>query len=187
MKKLYSYLLLLSFSVSLAVMPVLSLADPSPSPSPSASSYPVVVQIQGVANQAAVSNQDFLSSVLASVKSFGGLPWVARIACIVLLIIAAMKVSVLDGLIFNKLGAFKAWAAPILGLAAGLLVLGLGGHITLAGLFAYLGSGSGALLLHELLDTVKAIPGLGSVYVSLIATIENALGGTPSPAAPSSG
>lgn len=127
-----------------------------------------------------VSPQDFLTQVLDSINKMGGLTWVLKVASIITLIIASMKVSVLNDMIWSKMGNFKAWLAPILGLAAGLLSLAAGGHLSLADVLAWLSAGAGAVVLHELLDTIKAIPGLGDVYVNLIDAIENALGGPAS-------
>lgn len=125
------------------------------------------------------SSQDFFASVLAAIQSLGGLPWIGKIALIITLLVSSMKVTVLDDLVWNRLGKFQAWLAPILGLVAGILTLGAGGQISLAGIFAYISAGAGALLLHELLDTVKAIPGLGPLWISLIGVVEGALGGNP--------
>lgn len=121
---------------------------------------------------------NFLAQVLETVHALGGLPWAGKIASVVLLIIAAFKVSVLNDLVWSKLGAFKAVAAPVLGLVAGVLMLSVSpGGITVAGLLAYVGAGAGAVLLHELLDMVKAIPGIGPLWVTVIGVIEGALGG----------
>lgn len=129
---------------------------------------------------AALSPQDFAAQVMQSVQGFGGLPWVAKIAVIVTLIIASMKVSVLDDMVWNRLGKFQAWFAPILGLLGGILSLTLnGGQITLPRAFAYMSAGAGAVILHELLDTVKALPGIGAIWVQLIGVVEGALGGNP--------
>lgn len=121
---------------------------------------------------------DFLSQVLAFIKSFGGLSMVLKIAGIVTLIISTMKVSILNQLIWSKLGKLKAWLAPFLGLVAGVLMLSIDNHaITLAAVMAYVASGGGAIYLHELLDTIKGIPGLGQFYVSAIDSVEKMLGG----------
>lgn len=127
------------------------------------------------ADDSVISPGDFLTQVFTAIKGFGGVPWVGKISVIVLLVIASFKVSFLNNLIWSKLGNFKAWAAPILGLVAGLLAMG--GGLTLPGVFAYISAGAGAILLHELLDTVKAIPGLGAIYVEIINVVEGALGG----------
>lgn len=126
------------------------------------------------ADSSVVSPQDFLMQVFAAIKALGGLSWVMKIASIITLIIASMKVSFLNDLLWAKLGAFKAWAAPVLGLIAGIIMLP---HLGLAEVFAYISAGAGAVIFHELLDSIKAIPGLGPVYVTVINLIEGALGG----------
>lgn len=149
-----------------------ALADSSPAPAPAVSA------IVGAANsvQAAptLSTDSLISAVSTVIQNFGGLSWTLKIACIVLLIIAFMKVSILSSF-WAKLGKFQAYAAPILGLLLGILTLSVSGPISLAGVMAYLAAGSGAILLHEILDTIKAIPGLGSVYVGIIDAIESVL------------
>ncbi len=119
--------------------------------------------------------QDFLNQVFAAIAGFGGMPMVLKISSIVLLVIASMKVTPINQLIWSKLGGAQAFLAPILGLVAGLL--GVAGHVPLtwASAFAYLSAGAGAIILHELLDACKAIPGLGSLYVSAINLIESFL------------
>ena len=147
-------------------------ADSSPTPVPAASA------IVGVANSVqsapTLSTDSLISAVSTVIQNFGGLSWSLKIACIVLLIIAFMKVSFLSSF-WAKLGKFQAYAAPVLGLVLGVLTLSVSGPISLAGVMAYLAAGSGAILLHELLDTIKAIPGIGSVYVGIIDAIESVL------------
>lgn len=112
---------------------------------------------------------DFLSQVLQAIQGFGGLSTVAKISTIILLIVASMKVTILNQYIWSKLGEAKAWVAPLLGLIAGVLGIGAGGQpITLASVFAYVAAGGGAVILHELLDSLKAIPGIGPIYVAII-------------------
>jgi len=124
---------------------------------------------------------DFLSQIMNFIQSFGGLSLVLKISGAVLLIIASFKVSILNKYVWSKLGSFQAYAAPVLGLLVGVLGLGTGGApITLGAVLTYLAAGAGAIPLHELLDTLKAIPGLGSVYVSIITAIESVLGGPSS-------
>lgn len=118
---------------------------------------------------------DFLSQVLDAIKDFGGIPMVLQISVIIMLIISSMKVSLLRDLIWDRLGVLKAWVPPFLGLAAGLLGLAGDGSLTFAEAFAYMSAGAGAIILHELLNTIKAIPGLGKVYIQVIDLIQLAL------------
>lgn len=118
---------------------------------------------------------DFLTQVFEAIKSFGGLPTVLKLALLISLLISSMKVTVLRTLIWDKLGAFKVWAAPILGLIAGLLGVYGEGDFSLAKAFAYMSAGAGAIIVHELLDSVKALPKIGKVYVTIIELIQKAL------------
>jgi hypothetical protein len=155
-----------------------SFAFADASPSPNVTPLPAASVVVGLANsvQAAstVSTDSLISAVSTVIQNFGGLSWALKIACIVLLIIAFMKVSFLSSF-WAKLGSFQAYLAPVLGLILGALTLSVSGSVTLAGVLAYLAAGSGAILLHELLDTIKAIPGLGAVYVGIIDAIESVL------------
>lgn len=136
----------------------------------------VVASANAIMNAASLTFSQLLTDILAAVQGFGGLAWSLKIACIVMLLIGSMKVSALNDLVWNKIPAnIQAWVSPILGLILGVLLLGSGGNISLAGIFAYMGSASGAIILHELLELVKAIPGLGAVYVGLINMIEGVL------------
>ena len=145
----------------------------------------VISVIQGQVSAGSIDNNTFMADVLLSVQSVGGLAVAMKIALAIMLLIGTMKVTSLDDMFWGKLGKFQAFAAPILGLILGILVLGYQGHITVPALFAYIGAGGGAILFHELLDAVKGIPGLGTVYVGIITFIEGALGGNPTGATPS--
>lgn len=128
-----------------------------------------------------ISPGDFLQGVLQAISSFGGMSWVLKISSVITLVIASMKVSLLNQYVWAKLGSFQAWVAPILGIVVGILsILASGGTLTVPTLLAYFSAGAGAIILHELLDTIKAIPGLGSVYVGVIDFIEMTLGGPKS-------
>lgn len=119
--------------------------------------------------------EGFFSQVLSFVKQFGGLPWVLKVAGIAAILISTMKVSVLRELIWDKLGNAKVWAAPLLGLLFG--VASLGSNLNWASALAYVSAGAGAIILHELLDSVKGIPGIGSIWLSIIEVIQKILGG----------
>jgi hypothetical protein len=120
--------------------------------------------------------QDFAGQVLEAISKFGGIPWVGKIALFITLLIASMKVLPIRQLLWDKLGAAKAWLAPALGLILGLLQLSMQGHLTLAGVLAWVSAGAGAIILHELLDTIKKIPGLGAMWTSLIDLVMGYLG-----------
>lgn len=165
-----SYICLIILTL-LFSLPALA-ADPSPLPS-------AVTAAQTVASQTTVQAGDFATAVLQFVTTQGGIPWGLKIATIILLVIASMKVTALDNLFWDKLKTLQVYLAPVLGLVSGVLILAAQGNLSLAGVMAYLGAGAGAVLLHELLDGIKGIPGLGSGYVSVITAIEQALGGNP--------
>lgn len=119
--------------------------------------------------------EGFFSQVITLIKQFGGLPWVLKIAGIAAVLLSTLKVSAIREITWDKLGAAKAWAAPVLGLIFG--VLSLGTSLTWASALAYISAGAGAIILHELLDSIKAIPRIGSVWLSIIGVIQSLLGG----------
>lgn len=133
-----------------------------------------------LADNSVLSPKDFLSQVWDVVQSMGGLHWAMKVSAIIVLVIASLKVSFLNDLIWSKLGELKAWIAPVLGIVSGVLLLLAQGQLSLPGVFAYFSAGVGALALHELLDTIKSVKGIGPVYVGLIDAIEKALGGPAS-------
>lgn len=116
----------------------------------------------------------FFNQVLQAVKDFGGIPWTLKIASIITLIISTMKVSFIRPL-WEKLGWIKGIVAPVLGLAGGILILVSEGHFSISGLFAYMFAGAGAIVLHEMLDGLKQIPGIGSTFLSIIEFAQSAL------------
>jgi len=140
------------------------------------------VAIRPVADQivaaATINNGDFVTDVISIIQGVkGSVPVGLKVAGIVLLLLALVKVSFLQTF-WAKLGKFQAFAAPILGLAVGLLIFGFGGgSLSFAAVLAYMTSGAGAIALHEIFKTVKSIPGIGPVWLSIIGVIESALGG----------
>ncbi len=155
-------------------MSLVAFADPSPLPM-------VLVDLKSHSSLPSVDLNQFLSDVMATMQKLGGLPWSLKVASASLILVAAFKVSVLDDLLWKKLGGLQAFAAPTLALVSGLAIMLAQGQLTLAGAGAYLISGAGAIALHELLDAMKMIPGLGPIYVSMITLIESKLGGNPVP------
>lgn len=125
--------------------------------------------------QPALSTDDFLAQVLQAVHSFGGLSTVGKIALVITLIIASMKVSILRQLIWSKLSPAQAWLAPALGLIAGLFDVANTGTVTAASVLAYVASGAGAIILHELLDSLKQIPIIKEKYLGAIDFFMNLL------------
>ena len=124
---------------------------------------------------------DFFSQVLQAIKDFGGLSVLLKISAVITLIVSSMKVSYLNQLIWSRLGSLQVYLAPVLGLIGGALGLGVGGvPVTAASVFAYVSAGAGAVFIHEILDTLKKIPGIGPVYVTIIDLISGALKGPAS-------
>jgi len=121
-----------------------------------------------------VAPADFLVQVIQFIQQSGGMTWFAKVAGIIMLVVGSMKVTVLNQWIWSKLGSLQVWLAPALGLIGGYLTsLTTGTPVNFASLMAFLAAGVGATYLHEILDLVKAIPGLGAIYVSIINAIEN--------------
>lgn len=130
------------------------------------------------ADESVMEPQDFFAQMMTAIQGFGGLSTMLKISAIITLVVSSMKVSFLNALVWSKLGNAKAWVAPVLGLIAGVLGLGADGNpITVASVMAYVAAGGGAVILHELLDTIKAVPGLGPAYIGIISMIQATLGG----------
>lgn len=121
----------------------------------------------------ATTPADFFVQVMQSAQGFGVLPWWLKVATLVNLAIASMKVGLINQKLWQKLGPMQTWLAPLLGLVAGLATQG--DHMTLKVALTWCSAGAGAIILHELLDSIKGWPGLGTAYVSLINVIEGCL------------
>ena len=116
-------------------------------------------------SQAAGVVADFMSSTIT---------WQVRAAAVIALIISSMKVSFLNNLIWSKLGGLQIWLAPVLGFLAGCLTVMSGGSWD--ALWTYTVAGGGAIFVHELLDLIKLIPGLGPMWTAAISFVESCLG-----------
>lgn len=103
-----------------------------------------------------------------------------ELSAAIALIVSSFKVSFLRPL-WDKLGDFKIWAGPVLGLVAGFLTMGT--SLTLEAAFAYITAGAGAIFMHEILDMVKKIPGIGSVWLTIIDIIKSLLRAPQAPIA----
>jgi hypothetical protein len=131
---------------------------------------PIFVLAQ-VAAPTSVSLADWVGLLITTLKDFimSGVTWQVKVAAVIALLISSMKVSFLQGL-WAKLGDFQIWLAPILGLVAGIISVLSGG--TWTDVLGYVAAGGGAVFIHELLDIVKIIPGLGPMWTGLIDIIE---------------
>lgn len=174
------YMVAVLFSIMFFALPLQLAHAQAPSPAPGAA----VVDAVNKANAAPVlSVGDALADVVMAVQQMGGLQGWLKIMCGILIFVAICKVSA-DGKvpllssIWPAFGKFGAILPLILSLIVGLVSLGSGGSISFAGVMTFLAAGGGgSIALHQLLDMIKEIPGLGSVYVSAINILEGALGG----------
>lgn len=130
-----------------------------------------------VVSEGAIDPETFLGQVIEVVQNFGGLSTMTQVAAVIMLLISSMKVSALREILWDKLGWLKAWVPPLLGLVAGFLGFLGDDEFSLATTVAYLGSGAGAIILHELLNTIKGLPGVGPLYDKIIEAIQEVLGG----------
>lgn len=127
---------------------------------------------------------DLFTQVVTLIKTFGGLTWMAKVSAITLILVASMKVTFIKPF-WEKLGKAQVLVAPFIALVGGILSQGSG--LTWASFIAYVGVGGlGAVAFHEFFDALKALPGLGSAYVTIINLIETfpligSGGSTPKP------
>jgi ABC-type uncharacterized transport system permease subunit len=119
---------------------------------------------------------DFVTLFLKDLNEFGGMSAVAKVSAVVMLLIASMKVNLINENLWNKLGdGWKTLVGPILAAVAGLVTLSMNGQLDLPHLMVWVTAGAGAVVLHEGLDRVKLIPGIGPTYVALINLVEGFL------------
>lgn len=121
-----------------------------------------------------ITQDQFFSQILDAVKTLGGIPWTMKIATIILILISSMKVSFIRPL-WDKLGWAKGILAPVLGIVAGVLTLSQSGSLSLPGVMAYMFAGAGAVVLHELFEAMKLIPGITPTVLSVVQFFESAL------------
>lgn len=134
----------------------------------------MMISTMALAVEADVSALDFLSQVFSVVKSLGGMAWGLKIASIMFLVVGSMKVSLIRSFTWDKIpAALKVWLAPFLSALAGLFS---SGNFDKASLTAWALAGGGAVLLYQILEGVKLIPGIGPKYVSIINFIGVLLG-----------
>ena len=127
-------------------------------------------------SQTVVAPSDFFLQVLREIGRLGGLAAMLKVSACITLVISSMKVSFFNELIWMKFGSGKVYAAPTLGLIAGIIY----GPGTAPSVFAYLLAGGGSVFLHEILDSIKAVPMLGKAYLAFIEAAKAHLGGPKS-------
>lgn len=125
-----------------------------------------------------------LSQAGAAIALFASknVPWALKVSAVIMVVIASMKVDFINRDIWDHFGKYKALVAPLLGLIGGLLAQAINGSFSIQSVLAYMAAGSGAILLHEILDWVKAWPGIGPMYAGLIGIVENLIPDAPAPA-----
>lgn len=138
--------------------------------------FPALLLFPVLAMADVIDNGTFLQMVFDAVKNFGGLAWAGKITLICTLLVALTKVSFLQA-VWAKLGAAQVLVSSLLGAIIGVVSLSMSGSLSAAGVVAYMLSGAGAVFLHQLLDAIKGIPGLGTSYVAMINFFESLLGG----------
>jgi hypothetical protein len=122
--------------------------------------------------------QNLFLDMFLVMNQMGGAGTMLTISGVLTLLIASLKVSALSPL-WDKLGPARVLAAPVLALGAGIAGLGANGApVTLALVLAYVSAGAGSIILHQVLDALKAVPGVGGVFCSGIEVVERLLGGT---------
>ena len=122
---------------------------------------------------------DFIKLLITDIKNFKSASLMLKISMIIMLIIGFTKVSIVRPL-WDKLGKAKVWAAPLLSLIGAFASTVMTGEkLTASVIFTFLVSGAGAVALYELLDSIRAIPGIGAVYIAIIDFLKSILGGAP--------
>jgi hypothetical protein len=134
----------------------------------------IALPLVAYAQAANVPVSDWVLQLWGVIKEFigGGVSWQVKVAGILALIMTSMRVTFIYDLFWAKLGALTPWVGPALGLVLGVLnaLIG-GGHWS--DVWSYVTAGAGAIIIHDLLDLVKLIPGIGPMWVNLINIIEN--------------
>lgn len=159
------------FSLNLMMLsmwlPLVALADsagvpvmvPSPLPSPG----PSLPELAKMAFDAA-----------GAFKSAG---WQVGMCAVITLIIASMKNTVAATYFWDKLKWGKAFIAPLLALImVEIMAIPAGQVFSLKSLMVAAVTGAGAIALHELMDGIKEIPGIGPLWISAIDFIGKFLG-----------
>lgn len=106
-----------------------------------------------------------LNQVIQFIGQWGDFSAQAKLANIVLIIVALWKTSFLRNLFWDKLGVWKVVVAPALGVLGAFLAIE---PFTWSAVWTGLQGGLLAVAVHQLLEVVKVLPGIGSVYVGII-------------------
>lgn len=153
--------------IALMMFPILGYgADAA---APAASPEAVVAAVNPVVAVPDVSNMDLLGMMLKLFSSWQSAGMLAGMSALVMLIIASLKNSMLRAMVWDKLKWGKVFVAPVMSIVLvfmGMMAKGMtiDGKAVLAALFV----GGGAVALHEILDGLKQVPGIGGIWVNLI-------------------
>ncbi|GAB1376784.1 hypothetical protein MASR1M48_16360 [Lactococcus petauri] len=119
--------------------------------------------------------EELLNQTLEFFKNSSGLSGMAEASAIIFLIVGFVKSSALS-FIWDKLGKFKPFAAPVLAIAGAITnEFAATGKISLQVALLALGHGMGALAIAELFDAFKGVKGLGKVQLMVIGLMEKLL------------
>ena len=111
-----------------------------------------------------------------SVSGLGGTALFTGIVALVLrVLLSTMKVSILRQWLWDKLPDWSKWlVAPVVGVVLFALTV----HpFSLKLLWVGLASGAGAVVLHELLSKIEALPGINATVKWVVALASKLLGG----------
>lgn len=126
------------------------------------------------------SDVSLIAKISAYIARFAAADSLTKVLLGILCILALVKTSFLRSVVgWDKMSQNAKVFVPLgMALVAGIIDLKVStGHLVLRDVLAYVtGAGGGAILVHQLLDGVKALPGIGSVWVVLIEILGKALG-----------
>lgn len=92
------------------------------------------------------------------------------------LILTLWKSSVLQPLWAKLPASLQAWMGPLMGIVAAIgSMVANGGSLSWSIIMAGLSTGALGMALHVLLDSIKVLPGIGGIWVTVINYLENFL------------
>lgn len=142
--------------------------------------FTLLIGVKVFAQVEVTDDSSFFSALFDYIKGFftdntggaaGGATPIAKICGGIILLISTAKVSFLKPL-WDKLLTKQEWVAPVLGLLVGILGMVVKGSFDWSFLLTAVASGALAPYVHDILDKIKAIPGIGSVWLTIISFIQ---------------
>lgn len=118
---------------------------------------------------------DLLGALLRALADWQSVGWQAGVAALLTILISTVKLSWAQ-VYWNKLGYFKVFVAPVLSLVA---VAIAAPALDAKAMYVAITTGAGAVFLHQILDSVKKMPGLKKP-ISIVIDIVSKLLGKPS-------